>query len=432
MRCVSSVRFAFNINGSVRGSLIPERGLRQGDPLSPFLFLFCAEGLSRLLMEKERRGLINGVRFGRGNLRVSHLLFADDSLIFFRASVDECEEVGRCLATYASASRQSVNFSKSDVCFGHSVPEATKTLVAGSLGVAITECHKKYLGLPTFSGRKKCELFAFIRERVWKKLNSWRGLWFSHAGREVLVKAVLQAIPGYVASCFQLPKTLIKDIHQIIAKFWWGTKENEKKIHWCKWEELTVHKEEWGLGFRDLERFNQALIAKHVWRLERNRGSLVEKVFRTSYFPNGNILEATCNSNGSSLWRSLMWGKKLIVSGSRWRIGNGETVMVMKDRWIPRSHNPVLSDAYLIPDNMRVAELKHNGGEWNEALVRAMFDDEDAKDILAIPVSEEGTQDKLRWHFSPDGEYTVKSGYRVALTSLARPSSSAPGTTGKW
>lgn len=83
MRCVKSVRYSFNINGSVRGCLVPQRGLRQGDHLFPFLFLVCSEGLSCLLRDRERRGEINGVRFGMHNLHVSHLLFADDSLDFF-------------------------------------------------------------------------------------------------------------------------------------------------------------------------------------------------------------------------------------------------------------------------------------------------------------------------------------------------------------
>ena len=76
---------------------------------------------------------------------------------------------------------------------------------------------------------------------------------------------------------------------------------------------------------------------------------------------------------------------------------------------------------------MRVAELKHNGGEWNEPLVRALFDDEDARDILAIRVSDDGIPDKLRWHYSIDGEYSVKSGYSVAMTSIARALPVRPG-----
>ena len=165
MRCVSSVRFAFNINGTTRGHVVPQRGLRQGDPLSPFLFLFCSEGLSSLFRAGERTGAISGVRFG--NLRVSHLLFADDSLMFFKACPEECVAVAEILRAYSTASGQLVNFQKSDVCFGKDVgTEAKEEALTQTLGVRRTECHKRYLGLHAFTGRRKKELFEYMRESI--------------------------------------------------------------------------------------------------------------------------------------------------------------------------------------------------------------------------------------------------------------------------
>ena len=239
------------------------------------------------------------------------------------------------------------------------------------------------------------EVFGFIRERVWAKLRAWRGIWFSQAGRGVLIKSVLQAIPSYAASCFRLPKTLISAIHKVVAKFWWGNSGDERKTHWCKWEELTKHKSEWGLGFRDLEKFNQALVAKSVWRLIRRPGSLIERVLQESYYPSGDILGAACPSYGSNLWRGLVWGKEVIIKGSRWRVGDGESVFVATDKWIPRNRDFGLVDPPLIPEDMRVADLKSHDGEWNEALVRVMFGKEDADAILAIPSSRVGVTDVL-------------------------------------
>jgi hypothetical protein len=233
MRCITSVSFSFNINGSTRGRVIPKRGLRQGDPLSPFLFLFCSDGLSSLLRNGERNGSITGVRFGRENIRVSHLLFTDDSLIFFRACVEEASAIVDCLDTYATASGQLINLAKSDVCFGKEIEEEAKGEIAATLRVNVTTCHKRYLGLPTVTGRRKKEVFAFVKERIWEKIKSWRGIRFSQAGREVLIKSILQTIPSYAASVFRLPETLIADIHKAVAKFLWGNCD-EKKTHWCK------------------------------------------------------------------------------------------------------------------------------------------------------------------------------------------------------
>ena len=110
---------------------------------------------------------------------MSHLFFADDSIFFFRANLEECEAVAGCLAVYAAASGQVVNFGKSEICFGCDVPEETKNSIAACLEVIATPCLQHYLELPSFTGRRKCEIFAYVRERVWKKINSWRGLWFS-------------------------------------------------------------------------------------------------------------------------------------------------------------------------------------------------------------------------------------------------------------
>jgi hypothetical protein len=181
MRCVTSVRFTFNINGSIRGSVTPFRGLRQGDPLSPFIFLFCSEGLSSLFRASEDSGAISGVRFR--DFHVSHLLFADDSLVFCRATPDECDRVTDILRTYSEASGQMVNFQKSDVCFGTEVSDEEGEVLAQILGVKKTDCHKRYLGLPAFTGRRKAELFGFVRDRVWAKIKSWNGLSLSQAGR---------------------------------------------------------------------------------------------------------------------------------------------------------------------------------------------------------------------------------------------------------
>ena len=223
--------------------------------------------------------------------------------------MEESEAIRGCLETYAAASGQLVNYAKSDISFGRDVKEEAQLAIAANLGVSITACNLSYLGLPTLTEKRKVETFTFIRERVWAKLKSWRGIWFSQEGREVLIKSILQAIPSYAVTCFRLPKTLVSAIHKAVAKFWWGGSGDERKMQLCKWEELTKRKTEGGLGFRDLEKFNQALVAKSVWRIIRRPDSLIGRILRVSYFPNGNILEATCPSYGSNLWWGLVWGK---------------------------------------------------------------------------------------------------------------------------
>ena len=128
---------------------------------------------------------------------------------------------------------------------------------------------------------------------------------FSQAGREVMLKAVVQAIPTFAMSCFKLPMDLCKDIEMQIRKFWWGERGGQRKIHWKNWATLCKTKADGGMGFKDLVRFNEAMLAKQVWRLAANRTSLLYKVFSAKYFPSSSIFDAKM-AKGSYAWQSIL------------------------------------------------------------------------------------------------------------------------------
>ena len=108
----------------------------------------------------------------------------------------------------------------------------------------------------------KKRVFRQIKDRVWKKLQGWKEKLMSKAGKEVLIKAVVQSIPTYTMGCFKLPSALIHEIEMLTARFWWGQDDKKKKIHWVAWDLLCKSKFEGGLGFKSLEAFNLAMLAK--------------------------------------------------------------------------------------------------------------------------------------------------------------------------
>jgi hypothetical protein len=118
------------------------------------------------------------------------------------------------------------------------------------------------LGLPALVGKSRVREFWTIVENVKKRVQDWKNIFLSQAGKEVLLKAVIQAIPTYYMSVFLFPKELCREINSIIQKFWWGHKENNRKIHWMSWERMGVAKANGGMSFRDLHSFNKALLAK--------------------------------------------------------------------------------------------------------------------------------------------------------------------------
>ena len=98
------------------------------------------------------------------------------------------------------------------------------------------------MGLPSFVGKGKKANFNYIKEKIWRKLQGWEGKLLSQAGREVLLKSIIQAIPTYSMGCFKIPIGLCHEIEALIKKFWWGQRGDRRKIHWIKWKEMTKSK----------------------------------------------------------------------------------------------------------------------------------------------------------------------------------------------
>ncbi|KAK2370269.1 hypothetical protein QL285_083333 [Trifolium repens] len=262
MKCVKTVNFSILINGRPSQNFYPKRGLRQGDPLSPYLFIICANVFSGLITQAQQGKRIHGIKIAHGAPEVSHLLFADDSLLFCRANNQEATEVKNIIMNYQEASGQLVNMNKSEIIFSKHAPQSTKEVIGQILPMQQVNQFSRYLGMPTHVGRSKKQAFNYIQDCVWKKLKGWKARHLSFAGRSTLIKVVAQAIPTYVMSCFLLRKELCSHMESMICKFWWGSNNEKRKIHWVKWSKICKNKRNGGLGFREMRAFNEALLAK--------------------------------------------------------------------------------------------------------------------------------------------------------------------------
>ena len=184
------------------------------------------------------RGSIAGVRICPGAPTISHLLFANDSIIFAKAMEVQANAIKNLLELYEAASDQQVNYSKTDVAFSKGIPEELRRRITQILNIKEVLSHEKYLGLPMHVGRSKRQAFLCIKDMVSNRLHGWGEKFFSWVGREVLIKVVAQSILTYTMSIFKLPTGLCHEIQSIILKYWWASKADARKIHWVRKDQL--------------------------------------------------------------------------------------------------------------------------------------------------------------------------------------------------
>ena len=177
--CISSVQY----NGQPRGLITPQRGLRQGDPLSPYLFIMCTEALIVNIKKAEREKQLTCMKIARACPAISHLLFTDDSLFFCKANKEECQTILKILKEYETVSGQQINFQKSAIQFGHKIEESSRQELRDILGIQNLEGMGSYLGLPEILGGSKVQVFGFVQDRLNNRVNGWTFRFFTKGGK---------------------------------------------------------------------------------------------------------------------------------------------------------------------------------------------------------------------------------------------------------
>lgn len=394
--------------------------------LYPLTFFSYVRRLySALLNKAERDGLITGVKVCHRAPSVSHLLLADDSLILIRANQENAAHLQSILQLYESVSGQTINKEKSAILFSTNTRDCRRAEVKLAIQISKETMNDRYLGLLVHVGVSRSATFKYLKDRICHKIQGWKEKMLSRAGKEILIKAVAQAIPTFAMGCFDLTKTLCDQISSMICKFWWSQQDNEHKMHWLSWEKLTKTKSEGGLGFRDIHGFNMAMLAKQGWRLLMNPESLCAQILRAKYYPDGDVLKAKNRSAMSYSCRSILSGIDLLKNGVIWRVGDGSKISIWEDAWLPRDHLRRLFTPRGANLLTRVDELiDPYTGSWDEMLVRDTFWEDDADIILSIPVHE-GMNDLIAWHYNQNGLFTVKSAYKIYMAEKRRTNNSA-------
>jgi ribonuclease HI len=342
------------------------------------------------------------------------LLFADDSLLFFKATVAQANRVRLVLDSYEKSTGQLINPGKCSIMFGKTCPQEVRDEVMTVLQLTTEAFDTKYLGLPTPDGKINKEKLQSIQAKLGKRLIGYEDNFMTQAAKEVLIKAVAQALPVYLMGVFKLPYGLCDELTKMIRNFWWGAENGQRKAHWIAWEKLLRPKDRGGIGFKDLRLFNQALLARQAWRLIQFPESLCAQLLKAKYYPSGNLIDTVFAGNASSTWQAIEYGLQLLKKGLIWRVGNGAQIRAWRDPWIPRGDYKAVAPRRCCRYRW-VSDFLRPDGTWDEQRVAHFFAAEDATEILKIKASTRNDADFLAWAPEKQGIYSVRSAYRLAL-----------------
>lgn len=265
-------------------------------------------------------------------------------------------------------------------------------------------------------------MLQYIKEAVQKKISGWQTRFLTEAGKETLIKAVV-----YSMNVFQLPVELCSEIDSMMARFWWGSTPDKKKISWVAWTKMGNSKKDGGLGFRNLQLFNQALLANQAWKLIQRQESLAYRMLKARYFRDGSMVTATRGSQPSYGWNSLRFGCELLKEGLQVSIGNGNSTKIGKDPWLPLipPRQPHLLPG-VDPELPVSLLINQTTQQWDDGKLAALIEPGDIQIVRKIYLPSRPIQDSVIWSHTNNGVYTVKSGYWSAVKNNTDPESPKP------
>lgn len=217
-------------------------------------------------------------------------------------------------------------------------------------------------------------------------------------------------------SVFRIPQVFCLELGSLMARFWWGENGQSKKVYRLSWKKMGSPKCHGGSGFWNLECFNLALLANQLWRIITHPLSLSATILKEKYFKTNTLMEATVKGGASFLWH-IAGARDVIKVGGQWRLGNGESIRIWKDKWLPSPLTfQVQSPPSVLHDNTLVKELfLLDVQSWNVDLVLSLFGVDEAHLILATHISRRNSNDKYLWGLTEDGTFFIKSAYQAAI-----------------
>ncbi|GJW43867.1 RNA-directed DNA polymerase, eukaryota [Tanacetum coccineum] len=418
--CLRSSRGSILINGSPTEEFQFYKGLKQGDPLSPFLFILIMESLHLSFQRVVDNGMFNGIKLS-SSLSISHLFYADDAVFMGQWCDGNISTLIHVLECFYRASGLRINMSKSKI-LGVNVDSDKVKGAASKLGCLILKTPFTYLGSKVGGSMSRVHAWNEVIDRVKNRLSKWKMKTLSIGGRLTLLKSVLGSIPIFHMSIYRAPLSVLRTLESIRSKFFKGHDINSNKASWVNWKKVLASKEKGGLGVSSLFALNRGLMFKWIWRFYTQNTLLWVRVVKAIHGDDGNV-GGHVKSGAKSCWLDIVRETHALKTKGinlldcmHVKLGNGDKTVFWEDIWIdgktlknrfPRIYS--LESCKLITVGAKLAQpsleysFRRNprGGveqdQFNElsALVH---------DVSLIPMS-----DRWKWDLESSGDFSVAS-----------------------
>ncbi|XP_057782626.1 uncharacterized protein LOC131000636 [Salvia miltiorrhiza] len=398
-----SARISVLFNGEQHGYFGCSRGVRQGDPLSPILFALAEEVLSSMLSDAADRGFIARMRMSRSLLFPAHLLYADDVLLFCKATWRSCRMIESILHIYALVSGQFCNKAKSKVFFGKGVSVQLRRRLQRDLGFSTGSLPFIYLGVPIFAGRASAARLISTRDRIIAHFPRWQGMQLSMAGRLCLVTSVIQSAAVHSMLIYRWPTKLLHDLDRACRSFIWTGCTTSRPKSSVAWNRVCAPKTQGGLNVKSFTHISQSFMLRLGWLLI-TADSMGFQLFRQRYLDA--CLRPRSPWFSSTIWLGTRAAIQTLVSDTHCSIGSGSTILFWTDNWLGYR----LVDRIGIPDTFHHALLQpisdyYFDYSWHFTLNFLQIFPDIAFDIVSVPISE--GEDRRAWTHSHFGEVSA-------------------------
>ncbi|XP_042488561.1 uncharacterized protein LOC122068744 [Macadamia integrifolia] len=411
--CITNPSYVIFLNGAQSHPFYANRGLRQGCPMSPFLFNIVLQVFSDSLSAAAKSGVFRYHQLCE-KPEISSICFVDDLFVFGKGDDVSAGQLDTLLSRFSAISGLAINKGKSAIYFAN-CSTALQNQLSQIIGILPGQLPIRYLGVPLHSRSLRSHEFNELISKVEARLSSWKAKALSYAGRLTLIQSVITGMIAYWLNVFKLPKGTLDQLERIMARFlWWGhATTGSYKVAWSV---VCTPKEEGGLGLRRLCDWNSAALMRHVWNIASNMSSSWSRFVRCRWLRRHSIWSLPRPTVCSQTFNAILSTRDIAVTCCKSLIHTGHNTLLWYDPWLP--NGPLCSDGSLIVEALgrnpyeTVSALLSENGVWDEGHQDPIILNR-WTEIANTRSHSRLSMDQTVWTHSSSGLFSISSAWNV-------------------